>query len=197
MKMKIKMKLTKGIGVLAASLAWTAAASAQEHTIDAGKSMMTVRVYKSGLFSAFGHDHEIAAPIGGGTVNTSAHQVELHIQASALRVRDPDTSDKDRSEIQSTMLGSEVLDSERYAEIRFRSTSAAPMGADSWNVRGDLTLHGQTRPMIVEVKEQGGHFVGASRLKQTDFGINPVKVAGGAVRVKDEIRIEFDIQLAR
>jgi hypothetical protein len=34
-------------------------------------------------------------------------------------------------------------------------------------------------------------------LKQTEFGIKPVKVAGGAVRVKDEIQIDLDIQLAR
>jgi hypothetical protein len=33
--------------------------------------------------------------------------------------------------------------------------------------------------------------------KLTEFGIEPVKVAGGSIRVKDEIRIEFDVQLAR
>jgi hypothetical protein len=39
--------------------------------------------------------------------------------------------------------------------------------------------------------------MGALTLRQSDFGITPVKIAGGAVRVKDEIRIEFDIQAAR
>jgi polyisoprenoid-binding protein YceI len=64
-------------------------------------------------------------------------------------------------------------------------------------VNGSLTLHGQTRPVVVTVRETAGHFTGVSRLKQSDFGIAPIKVAGGAVRVKDEIQIEFDIQLAR
>ena len=41
-----------------------------------------------------------------------------------MRVRDAKVSDKDRAEIQKTMLGPEVLDVERYPEIVFRSTAA-------------------------------------------------------------------------
>jgi polyisoprenoid-binding protein YceI len=176
---------------------WTVAANAQQRAIDTGKSVMTVRVYKAGLLSALGHDHEIAAPVADGAVDTTAHRVELHMKAGTLRVGDPKISDKDRAEIQSTMLGPEVLDVERYPEISFRSTGAEPMGSGSWKVHGNLTLHGQTRPVAVEVGERAGHYVGNSRFKQTDFGIKPVRVAGGTIRVKDEIRMEFDIQLAR
>ena len=39
--------------------------------------------------------------------------------------------------------------------------------------------------------------VGSARLRQTEFGIKPPKIAGGTVRVKDEIRLDFDIQRAR
>jgi len=177
-------------------LALAAAASAQQRAIDTEKSVMTVRVYKAGVFSALGHDHEIAAPIASGTVDNAAHKVEIHVKAGALKVRDPKVSEKDRAEIQSTMLGAEVLDAAGHPEIVFRSTTAAPSASGSWTVNGNLTLHGQTRPVTVDVKETGGHYVGASRLKQTEFGITPVKVAGGTIGVKDEIRIEFDIQLA-
>jgi len=183
--------------LLAASLAWTGLASAEERAIDARTSVITVRVYKAGLFSALGHDHEIVAPIGSGTVNTAARKVELHINANSFRVRDPEASEKDRNEIQKTMLSPEVLDVEHYPEILFRSTRAEPTGTDSWRVHGNLTLHGQSRPVIVEVRKKGGHYTGASRFKQTTFGIKPIKVAGGTVRVKDEIRIEFDIQMPR
>jgi hypothetical protein len=51
--------------------------------------------------------------------------------------------------------------------------------------------------VTVEVREVEGRYVGTCRFKQTDFGIKPVKVGGGTIRVKDEIRVEFDIQLAR
>ncbi len=171
-------------------------AKAQQRVIDTEKSVMTVRVYKAGLLSAFGHDHEIAAPVAG-KVDSAAHTVELHTNASALRVRDPKASEKDRDEIQKTMLGPDVLDAARYPEIVFRSTAAEPMGTGSWKVRGTLALHGQTQPVTVEVRENAGHYQGNSLLKLADFDIKPIRVAGGTVRVKDEIRIEFDIQLAR
>ena len=173
------------------------AANAEQKSIDKQKSVMTVHVSKAGVLSALGHDHEISAHVSGGTVDTAAHHVALRVEAAALRVLDPKTSEKDRAEIQKTMLGPEVLDVTRYPEIAFRSTAAEPMGSGSWKVRGTLTLHGQERPIAVEVTEKAGHYVGTALLKQTDFGIKPVRVGGGAVRVKDELRIEFDIQLTR
>jgi polyisoprenoid-binding protein YceI len=183
------------LSLAASSLAWAASVSARPQAIDIRKSVMTVHVGKAGLFSAFGHDHDIAAPISAGSADT-AH-VELHIQSRALRVRDSRASEKERDEIQRTMLGPEVLDVERHPEIVFRSTAVEPAGPDSWRVRGTLTLHGRTRPVTVQVTERAGHYVGNSLLKQTDFGIKPIRIAGGTVRVKDEIRIHFDIQLAR
>lgn len=173
------------------------AAGAQTHAIDTAKSVITIRVYKTGILSALGHDHEITAPIAAGSVDDKAHKVEFHVEAGALLVRDPQGPEKDRAEVQKTMLGPGVLDSERYAEIAFRSASAEPAGEGAWKVSGTLTLHGQSRPVTVAVKEAGGHYTGSASLKQTEFGIKPARVGGGAVRVKDELRIEFDIQLAR
>jgi polyisoprenoid-binding protein YceI len=177
------------------AVAWTA--SAERHAIDTHASVMTVRVYKSGAFSAFGHDHEIAAPIASGSVDTAAQRVELRVAAAALRVRDPKASEKDRDEIQKTMLGPDVLDVERNREIVFQSTAVEAAGPGSWSVRGNLTLHGQTRPVTVEVSEKAGHYVGNSLLRQTEFGIKPTRIAGGTIKVKDEVRIEFDIRLAQ
>jgi hypothetical protein len=158
---------------------------------------MTVRVFKAGVLSAFGHDHEIAAPIAGGTVDVTAHTVALHTSARALAVKDPGVSEKDRAQIQSTMLGPEVLDAEHNPEIAFRSTSVAAAGEGSWKVQGNLTLHGESHPVTVDVRETSGHYEGTARLKQTEFGMKPVKVGGGTVRVKDEVEIQFNIHLAR
>ena len=111
-------------------LAAAGATKTEQHAIDTHRSVMTVKV------SAFGHDHEIAAPISGGDVDAAAHRVELHVDSKALRVRDPHGLDKDRGEIESTMLGPEVLDAERYPEIVFRTSSVEPAGPGSWNVWG-------------------------------------------------------------
>jgi polyisoprenoid-binding protein YceI len=188
---------SRALTVVAGCLVWVTAATAQPRAIDIEKSVMTVRVYKAGLLSGLGHEHEISAPLAGGTVDMTSHRVELHTNARSLRVVDQGISDKDRAEIQSNMLGPPVLDADLFPEIVFRSTNAASAGNGYWTVNGNLTLHGQTHAAILNVPEAAGHFTGVTRLKQSDFGITPIKVAGGAVRVKDEIQIEFDIQLAR
>lgn len=184
-------------GIVAGLLTWACTAVAQPRPIDVQKSSITVRVFKAGIFSAFGHDHEIGAPITDGIADIKGRRVELRASASTLRVRDAEASDKDRQEIQKTMLGPDVLDVKRYPQIVFRSTAVEPAGAGSWTVQGELVLHGQTRGITVQVRERDGHYVGAVRLKQSDFGIRPIKVAGGTVSVKDEVRIEFDIRLAQ
>jgi polyisoprenoid-binding protein YceI len=169
--------------------------SAQERAIDAKKSTLTIHVGKAGMFSALGHEHEIRGVIDSGSAETGAHpSVEVHVNARALKVIDKEGSDKARVEVQSTMLGPTVLDSERFKEIVFKSTSADPAGEGKWTFHGNLTLHGQTRPATVHVTLKDGHYTGDAIVKQTDFGIEPPGKAG--VRAKDEVRIAFDVQLA-
>jgi polyisoprenoid-binding protein YceI len=163
-------------------------------TIDTEKSSMVVKVYKAGVFSAFGHNHEIAAPIAEGSFDEEKPAVELRVDARQLRVLDKDVSAKDRAEIQETMLGPKVLDSQKFPEIVFRSNHVERLGDGKWAIEGSLTLHGQTQPVRVQVEGQGGHYHGWAQLKQKDFGITPVVVAGGTVKVKNEIRIEFEVR---
>jgi polyisoprenoid-binding protein YceI len=183
--------------MLAALIALACVLRAAEGTapkeIDTQKSVMTVRVFKSGLFSAFGHDHEISAPIQQGTFNESDRSVKLIVDARKMRVMDKDVSEKDRADIQETMLGPKVLDTGQFPEIRFGSTVVEGIGDGRWTVRGDLTLHGQTHPVKLEVYGKNGRYRGATELKQRDFGIPPISVGGGAVKVKNELRVEFEI----
>jgi polyisoprenoid-binding protein YceI len=195
MQMTIRCRATRPLVCAGAVLIFTAAGYSQPRKIDPEKSVMTVRAFKSGMLGAFGHDHEIAAPVAAGTVDVTAHRVQLRVNANAMRVRDQEGSEKDHAEIQKTMLGPEVLDAAKYSEIAFKSTTAESAGEGAWTVHGTLTLHGESRPVTVQVREKGGHFVGSANLKQTEFGIKPVKVAGGTVKVKDEVRVDFDIQL--
>ena len=54
-------------------------------------------------------------------------------------------------------------------------------------------LHGQSKPILAEVHGSAEGYIGHSKIKQTDFGITPVSVAGGVVKVKDELEIQFVI----
>ncbi len=197
MKMKHTRSNAWALTLTALTLACASPADGQPQSIDTAKSTMTVHVYKAGALAAFGHDHEIAAPIARGSVDVKGHKVELHVSAGALQVKDAKASDKDRGEIQTTMLGPEVLDAEGHKEIIFQSTSAEEAAAGIWKVTGNLTLRGQTKPVSMEVHESNGHYAGICRIKLSDFGIKPVKAAGGTVSVKDQVQIDFDVQVAR
>jgi len=171
---------------------WAAANNAPT-PLDTSRSSIIIRVYKSGVLSAFGHEHEIHANIARGTIDEAKPAVEFSVDSRSLRVRDRDISDQDRAEIQSTMLGPKVLDSEKFPEIRFHSTTVEPNGPGKWIARGELLLHGQTHSVQVNVAGSKGHYRGSAVLRQKDFGISPVTIAGGSIKVKDEVRIEFEI----
>jgi hypothetical protein len=47
--------------------------------------------------------------------------------------------------------------------------------------------------VLAEVTGGAGHYSGSATLRQSDFGIKPVAAAGGAIKVKDEVRVEFEI----
>ena len=171
------------------------AAAPTTREMDVARSTLTVRVFKAGLFSAFGHNHEIRALLARGVFNESADQpsVELQVDARQLQALDPELSAKDRAEVQQTMLGPSVLDTANFPDIRFHSSSIEKTGQGTWRVHGDLTVHGQTHPVLAEVTGEPGHYRGSAAVRQTDFGIKPVSVAGGAIKVKDEVRVEFEI----
>lgn len=161
--------------------------------IDTTRSFLTVHVYRSGLFAFAGDNHEIRAPISSGSIDEAGAVVELVVQADQMKVLDPGLDAAKRDEVQRKMLGPEVLDVQRYPAITFRSTNVQQNGRDSWSVRGDLDLHGVSRAVVVRVTHTQGEYRGSASLRQTDFGIKPIRVAGGTVKVKDEVTIDFAI----
>ena len=161
--------------------------SASERPIDPSRSRITIHVGKSGLFSAAGHDHEVSAPIAEGAIDDSeGSHVWLRVEAAAMTV----LPEKDQEAVQSTMQKS-VLESAKFPEIRFESTAVHKINSGKWKITGNLTVHGRTEPLTVDVHDEGGAYVGQARVRQTQFGIQPVSAAGGTVKVKDELRIDF------
>jgi polyisoprenoid-binding protein YceI len=184
--------------LLSATFLWVLAGRclATSSPVDVEHSMLTIQVFKKGLFSGFAHDHQIAAPLSSGTVDPAAPSVEVHFDARKLKVLDPDASAGDRAKIQETMLSDKVLDASHFEEIIFVSRSVKVAGENAYAVEGDLTLHGVTHPLVLPVSLRNGHYTGSVNLKQTDFGITPISLVGGSVKVKDVVEITFDIVLA-
>ena len=175
-----------------------AAVSGETRPIDVERSTLTVFVYKSGLFSAFADDHVIRAPIAGGFISTDDPAGgKLNVRSATLTVLDPGLSAARRAEVQARMLGPEVLDSAAFPDIQFESTAVETTGTARWMVTGRLTVHGVTRSTTLPLTERDGHYRGSVALKQRDFGIEPISIVGGTVKVKDELKIEFDIVAQR
>jgi hypothetical protein len=182
------------VGVFAAYLLVPAMASAEHRLIDTEHSTITVHVFKSGLFRAFADNHVIQAPLRDGFLDDGASpHVQIFVEAQRLRVLDPGLSPQDREQVQGRMLGPEVLDANHFPEIRFQSVTVQHVEPDGWLVRGELTLHGQTHVVTLKVAADQGRYRGSASLKQTDFGLSPISIAGGVVKVKDEVKIDFDI----
>jgi|SRR5689334_14291106 len=194
----IQIVSNSALSILITALLTSSNICAARHNIDNQRSVITIHVFKTGLFSALGHDHEVTTQIARGYIDYPENpSVELWIDARALRVVDSDSSAKDRTEVQKTMEGPEVLDVQGFPEIHFRSTGASRQSGNHWSVRGSLDLHGQSRPVVLEITENNGWFSGTTTLKLRDYGITPPAAAGGSVKVKDEIKLDLKVATAQ
>lgn len=172
-------------------------AVAQAVPLDTARSHLTVKVDKTGLFSGFAHNHTIQGRIASGQLDVEKRSVTLTFHAKEMKVLDEGIKDSERTEIDQTMKSEKVLDVQRFPEIRFASTAITPQDGGRYQVRGDLTLHGVTRPVELSVAFSKDRYTGSVKLKQTDFHITPVSIAGGTVKVKNVIEIVFEIVPAK
>jgi polyisoprenoid-binding protein YceI len=202
----MKLRLACILAGLALSAFATAAQEKAVYSIDHAKSKLEINVYKAGLFKAFGHDHLVSASEISGRVDFDAQKIDnssvsMKVVANSLSVIDPGESEKNRGEIQATMKSSQVLDVAKFPEITFSSTSVsvAKKTAEGWEltVAGKLSLHGAEKAVSLPLQfhVEGDKLVATGEvfLLQTEYGITPVTVAGGSVKVKDKLRIGFTI----
>jgi polyisoprenoid-binding protein YceI len=199
-------RLWLGLVVLIAATSRAAFAQPARYSIDGAASRFVIHVGKTGLLGFAGHEHEVVAPVshGSGAIardHLEATSVELAVDAAALRVSGKGEPADDVPKVQKAMLGPECLDVQRFPSITFASSgvtakAGATGGAAELMVRGTLTIHGQARAVTVPVHVAFGNgavtATGTTRIRQTEFGIKPISVAG-VVNVKDELVIEWQM----
>src|SRR5512135_176867 len=174
------------------------------YALDPKVSRFTVQAFAAGLFSSFGHNPVIAITAFSGEAKVTPGTIEpaslrIKIPAASLEVAS-EVSDKDRKEIE-RMMQQSVLEISSYPEIVFEcSHFAHSVNANGqyWvSMNGDLTLHGVTRGQNVSanVTINGDRLraQGNFSLLQTDYEIQLVSVAGGTLKVKDELKFTFDV----
>jgi polyisoprenoid-binding protein YceI len=173
------------------------------YQLDKSASRFTVRAFASGMLSALGHSPTIAireftGEAGFDPAAPGQASLKLEIRADSLEVTD-EISSKDRREIENTMK-QKVLETAKYPSIVYESAQSSineSEGRYKAVINGNLTLHGATRtvPVTAQIALNGDMLrsYGEFSISQSDFGIPLVSVAGGTLKLKDELKFAFDI----
>ena len=176
------------------------------YRIVAGESLVAITVRRSGPFARIGHDHVVATRQLEGFIDGS--RAELRFRLDQLSVDEPGlrreaglATEPSADAVEGTRrnMFSKVLQADAYPWVLVRA-ELEPGGARDW-LKAAITLHGITRDYRVPVvlRDDGGTMRanGAFVVKQTDFGITPFAVLGGALSVKDELELRFAVSARR
>jgi polyisoprenoid-binding protein YceI len=174
------------------------------YVIDGRASRFTVRAFATGLLARMGHNPTIGIRDLSGELTFDPDKLEaasfrIVIKSASLSVQD-DISSKDLREME-RLMNQEVLETEKFPEILYEASAiTVTKMADmlySATLNGNLTLHGVTRsqPIVTRVALLGSMLraSGDFSLNQTDYNIKLVSVAGGALKLKDELTFSFEI----
>ncbi len=171
--------------------------------IDSRASLIRIVVHRGGRLARLGHDHVVASRDVQGQVAPEAGRADFHfrldqmtVDEEALRQQAGFTSQPSAEAIAGTRTNmlTKVLDAERYPFVGVQARGAAADGPMSVSI----TLHGVTRTMAIPVRMTRGAdgaitVSGAVSLNQTDFGLVPFAVMGGAIAVENKMDLEFQI----
>ena len=178
------------------------AANEGRHRLGPSGGRVTLRTYRSGLAAQAGHDLTIEITQWSGDLagaDGAPDRLEAELDLNSLVVREgiggvKALSDRDRREIALTAL--KQLQADRYPRATFSASKFAPDDRGGGTIDGTLTLHGQSRPLTLAVSKNGdGHYQAAGTVVQSDFGIKPYSGMFGALKLRDAVDVEVDIDL--
>ncbi|WGG48408.1 YceI family protein [Rugamonas sp. DEMB1] len=186
-------------------------------SIAPGRSLIAVTVRRGGAFARFGHDHVVASRAVNGLVAPAAGLADFSFRLDQLSVDETELRAQAGLDTQpgaDAIAGTrhnmlvKVLDAERYPLVQVHVERGAAAGAAS-NADADadanadvplavsITLHGVSRTLTIPVRIEREHNTlrasGTARFKQSDFGIVPYSLMGGALAVQDQLELRFEL----
>lgn len=187
-------------------------AGARILVIDPDRSVVTLLVRRAGPLARLGHNHVITSAQESGRAwlgpEPSESGFEIRLPVIAFVVDEPaarlaagaefagELPAEAREGTYRNMLRAEVLDGERHPEVVVRASRIS----GTWQqpvVVARITLRGTTRDVEVPVELQRDPqsllATGTLRIRQSDFGITPFSVGGGAIQVADDVDVRFEI----
>ena len=167
---------------------------------------MLVKTGRVGLAARVGHDltieitqwsARVTVP-GAGRGDVAAATVTAELDLGSLAVRAGTggakaLTDRDRGDILNTarrILGA-------AAKGTFTSSGVTLQAQDAGTIEGTLALRGTSQPIRLQVTSPApGRYRGSAQVRQTDFGIPPHSGFFGALKLRDEVTVEFEVDLA-
>ena len=175
------------------------------YTLDASQSKFMAHANAGGLLWFKGKDHHLAAREFSGQVEITPDTItpaslRLVVKAASLHETGAKFTDQQK-DIINKELREIVLHPEQYPDITFQSTNVvvrnSNAGRHEVRIDGNLTLHGATRritiPAVVTLSGNTLRAVGEFSIERDDFGVKATSAFHGMVRVKNDVKFEFDI----
>ncbi|HET9751391.1 MAG TPA: YceI family protein [Myxococcales bacterium] len=187
--------MKKLIALIAAAVAAPAFA-ATTYDIDASHSATSFAVKHLVVSTVRGQFDKTTGAIQYDEANPARSTVDATVDAASIDTRDPKRDEHLRS--------ADFFDVAKYPTLSFRSTSVATAGKDKLEVKGDLTLHGVTRPVTLAVSatpavkgmygETRRAFSATTTIHRKDFGLTWNKAVEAGPVVGDDVIITLDIE---
>jgi polyisoprenoid-binding protein YceI len=180
------------------------AANGGRHRLGPDDGRLVLRTYRTGLAAQAGHDLTLeitrwSGDLERGEDNLSG-RLEVRIDLGSLTVREGSggvrpLSDRDRREIAATAR--KVLATDRNPEATFVAEKFEPDSAGGGAISGTLTLGGQARPLRLQVKKVGDdRYRASASIVQSEFGIKPYSGMFGALKLRDAVDVEAEVDLS-
>ena len=192
------MRRAFAIVLLAAVAAGPAAAAESTWEIDPAHSSVQFSVRHMMVSNVRGEFRKVSGTVQGDETDPTKAKVEATIDTTSI-----DTRNEKRD---SHLKSADFLDTEKFPTMTFKSKKIEKTGDRRYRVTGDLTLHGVTREVALDVdgpsavvKDPMGNVrVGATataKINRQDFGITWSKLLdGGGALVGDDIDVTIDVE---
>ncbi len=200
-------------------LAWyqdAAKAGKRVWQIDSKASLIAVTVRRGGSLARLGHDHVVASRTVDGMVAPDDGRADFQFRLDQLRVDESDLRQEaglmtapSAAAIEGTRTNmlTKVLDAERHPVVALSVVPATASAIGTDGAKGSSTLRLRVRlngversvdvPTMIARSPNGLVATGSFTLLQTDFGITPMSVLGGAITVMDQMELHFRLVAGR
>ena len=192
-----KAALAAAFAAFAATVALPAAAQTATWTIDPVHSDLSFRVKHLVISKVTGKFTKFEGTITADPKAPAAGTVDLKIDVASVN-----TSDEKRD---AHLKAPDFFDAAKFPEITFKSTKIVPAGKDAYDVTGNLTMRGVTKPVTLSVRSNGfakdpwgnerAGFEVTGKLNRQDFGVSWSKTLdGGGAVVGDEVELQIAVE---